>query len=107
MEIQGFTPVDTIYGFVGHTIGFRLGSYLIWQGFLVFFVVAAGFIRLYYTSSVKGSFSELGAYPVYVFFILFFLYPIDVTMSAPRAPGNGSADTMASAEKVRVPRVLA
>lgn len=104
MEIQGFTPVDTIYGFVGHTIGFRLGSYLIWQGFLVFFVVAAGFIRLYYTSSVKGSFTELGIYPLYVFFLLFFLYPIDVTLSAPRAPGS---DAMASAEKVRVPRVLA
>jgi len=107
MEIQGFTPVDTIYGFVGHAIGFRLSSYLIWQGFLVFFVVAAGFIRLYYTSSMKGSFTELAVYPLYVFFLLFFLYPIEVTMSAPRAPGNGASDTMASAEKVQVPRVLA
>lgn len=107
MEIQGFTPVDTIYGYVGHAIGFRLGSYLIWQGFLVFFVVAAGFIRLYYTSSLKGSFSELGAYPLTVFFILFFLYPIDVTMSAPQAPGSGGALAMASAAKVQVPRVLA
>jgi len=107
MEIQGFTPVDTIYGYVGHTIGYRLSSYLIWQGFLVFFVVAAGFIRLYYTSSVKGSFAELGIYPLYVFFLLFFLYPIDVTLTAPRVPGAAGSDAMASAEKVRVPRVLA
>src|SRR5579859_537424 len=107
MEIQGFTPIDTIYGYVGHAIGFRLGSYLIWQGFLVFFVVAAGFIRLYYTSSVKGSFTELGIYPLYVFFLLFFLYPIDVTLSAPRAPGATGSEAMASAEKVQVPRALA
>ena len=107
MEIQGFTPVDTIYGFVGHSIGFRLGTYLIWQGFLVFFVVAAGFLRLYYDSSTKGSFVELGIYPLYVFFILFFLYPIDVTLTAPRSPGSAPSDAMASAEKVQVPRVLA
>lgn len=107
MELQGFTPVDTIYSYVGHTIGLRLSSYLLWQGFLVFFVVAAGFIRLYYTSSVKGSFVELGVYPLYVFFILFFLYPIQVTMSAPRAPGASGASAMATAEAVQVPRVLA
>lgn len=107
MEIQGYTPIDTIYGFVGHTIGLRLSSYLIWQGFLVFFVVAAGFIRLYYTSSVKGSYVELGAYPLYVFFILFFLYPIEVTLSAPRAPGSGASGAMGTAESLQVPRVLA
>jgi hypothetical protein len=104
------TPVDTIYSFVGHTVGLRLGTYLIWQGFFVFFVVAAGFIRLYYLSSREGSFVELGVYPLYVFFLLFFLYPIDVTLSAPRAPHQaqpGGSGAMANAEKIQVPRILA
>jgi hypothetical protein len=110
VEIQGLTPVDTIYGFVGHTVGFRLGTYLIWEGFLVFFVVAAGFIRLYYLSSQKGSFAELGTYPLYVFFLLFLLYPIEVSLTAPRAPNQaqpGGAGAMANAEKLQVPRILA
>jgi hypothetical protein len=108
MEIQGLTPVDTIYSFVGYKVGLQLGSYLIWQGFLVFFVVAAGFIRLYYLSSRDGSFVDLGVYPLYVFFILFFLYPIEISLSAPRTPAQAPGGSGApSTETIQVPRVLA
>jgi hypothetical protein len=112
MEIQGLTPVDTIYEFVGHMVGLRLSTYLIWQGYFVIFVLGAAFLRLYYLGSREGSYTELGVYPIYVLFVFFLLWPIPVALSAPRTmdPTQGAnepAGGMQSAESVNVPRILA
>jgi hypothetical protein len=108
MDIQGFTPVSTVYEYVGHTVGLRLGTYLIWNGYIVFFVMATAFLRLYYLSSLKGSFSELGVYPVYVFFMFFLLYPVEVSLTAPaQSAAAGTQGAGEGAATVRVPRVLA
>lgn len=107
MDIQGFTPISTVYEYVGHTVGLRLGTYLIWNGYIVWFVMAAAFLRLYYLSSQKGSFAELGAYPVYVFFMFFLLYPVEVSLTAPAQPGAAGAQGPTGAATVRVPRILA
>lgn len=112
MEIQGLTPIDLVYEFLGHSVGLRLSTYLIWQGYFVVFVLGAAFLRLYYQGSREGSYTELGVYPVYVLFVFFLLWPIPVALTAPRTMdrtqgANDSAGVMQSAESVNVPRILA
>lgn len=55
MEIQGLTPVDTLYEFTGLSLGHRISEYLIWNGYFVGFVVAAALLRLYYVGARRGS----------------------------------------------------
>lgn len=107
MDIQGLTPVTTVYEYVGHTVGLRLGQYLIWNGYIVWFVMAAAFLRLYYLCSREGSFAELGIYPIYAFFMFFLLYPVDVALTAPSQAGAAGSAAAAGSATVRVPRILA
>ncbi len=131
MELSGISPVDTLYEFSGHSIGFVLGKYLIWSGYFLGFVVAAAILRLYYVGSLKGSYTDLAIYPVYVLIISMLLWPIEVELSAPGSTttiptsdgGFVSArqgvfwypdvkteegqESLAGSHKVRVPRLLA
>lgn len=83
MEIQGLTPVDTLYEYAGYAIGGRLSEYLLWNGYFVAFVVAAALLRLYYAGSRKGTYVEMAVYPLYVLTIAGLLWPIEVAVSAP------------------------
>lgn len=131
MELSGISPVDTLYEFSGHSIGFVLGKYLIWSGYFLGFVVAAAILRLYYVGSLKGSYTDLAIYPVYVLIISMLLWPIEVELSAPGSTttiptsdgGFVSArqgvfwypdvkteegqESQVGSHKVRVPRLLA
>lgn len=89
MEIQGLTPIDTLYEFAGYAISLRLGRYLLWNGYILGFLLSAAILRLYYLGSREGSFKDLGIYPVYVLFVLFLLWPIDVALTAPKAQTGG------------------
>ena len=83
MEIQGLTPIDTLYEFTAYSVSLHVGKYLIWSGYLVGFVLSVALLRLYYTGCREGTFKDLAAYPVYVLFILFLLWPIEVALTAP------------------------
>lgn len=89
MEIQGLTPIDTLYEFAAYAISLRLGKYLIWNGYLLGFLLAAAIVRLYYLGSREGSFKDLAVYPLYVLFMLFLSWPIDVALTAPRSQTSG------------------
>jgi hypothetical protein len=110
MEIVGLSPVGTVYEYLGHVLCLRLGTLLLWQGYFVLFVVGAALLRLYYLGSREGSFAELAVYPFTVGLILFLLYPVDVRLTAPRAPGpsvSGQPVGPGDAQTVQVPRLLA
>jgi hypothetical protein len=131
MEIRGFSPVDTLYEFSGHSIGLVLGNYLIWNGYLLGFVLAGAVLRLYYLGSLKGSYTDLAVYPVYVLIIAMLAWPIEVNLSAPGSttvvptseggiasgrqgvfwyPDVTSVDgeeALSNTHKLRVPRMLA
>lgn len=112
MELQGLTPVSALYEFVGHSVGLRLGQYLLWGGYLLSFVVATAILRLYYLGAREGSFVDLGVYPVYVLILLFLAWPIDVALTAPQAPMAGAAggspfSAATGSQTLRVPRILA
>jgi len=131
MEISGLSPVDTLYEFSGHSIGLVFGNYLIWSGYFLGFVVAGAILRLYYVGSLKGTYTDLAIYPLYVLIISMLLWPIEVQLSAPGSTttlpnGNGGfisgrqgifwypdvtteegQETFAGNHKVRVPRLLA
>jgi hypothetical protein len=90
-------------------VGLRLGTYLLWDGYIGLFVIGAAFLRLYYLGSREGSYLELAVYPLYAFFMFFLLYPIEVSLSAPRTPGGspGFGAGPKGAETIRIPRALA
>jgi len=89
MEIQGLTPIDSLYEFLGYTISLRLGQYLLWNGYILGFLLSAAVVRLYYVGSREGSFKDLAVYPLYVLFMLFLSWPIDVALTAPHSQTSG------------------
>ncbi len=105
MDLQGLTPVDTLYEYAGHVLGLRLSEYLLWGGYFFWFVIAGAVLRLYYKGVREGSFVELGIYPVYVMVILILVSPIEVALGAPE-PTDGTAASGLK-RSVQVPRVLA
>jgi hypothetical protein len=125
MEIQGLTPIDTLYEFMGYTISLRLGKYLLWNGYILGFLLAAAVVRLYYVGSREGSFKDLAVYPLYVLFMLFLIWPIDVALTAPRSqssgfleetnpengmfwdPAEGTGGGQVRPDTLKVPRILA
>lgn len=123
MEIQGLTPIDTLYEFAAYSVSLQIGKYLIWSGYLVGFVLSAALVRLYYAGCREGSFKDLAAYPIYVLFIFFLLWPIDVSLTAPTGPSADfleekgvftdpsdpgyASEVPVRPETLRVPRVLA
>ncbi len=131
MEIQGLTPIDTLYEYAGHSIGFRLSEYMIWNGYFVGLVVVGALLRLYYVGSRKGSYTDMAVYPLYVLVIALLLWPVEVSVSAPGSEtyvddGKGwhlsgrqgifwypdfttieQQQALAKPHTVRVPRVLA
>ena len=92
MEIQGLTPIDTLYEFAGYAMSLKLGNYLIWNGYLLGFLLSAALVRLYYLGAREGSFKDLAVYPVYVLFIMFLVWPIEVALTAPRAQTGDSLE---------------
>lgn len=123
MEISGLTPIDTLYEFTGYSVSLKIGKYLIWSGYLLGFVLSAALVRLYYAGTREGTFKDLAAYPVYVLFIFFLLWPIEVALTAPSAqsgdyleekgvfadpsdPGYASESPIRH-QTIRVPRILA
>ena len=59
MEFQGHTPIDTIYEFVGISVGHHVSEYLIWNGWFVGMIVAAALLRLFFLGTHKGTFVEM------------------------------------------------
>ncbi|HLY10357.1 MAG TPA: conjugal transfer protein TraG N-terminal domain-containing protein [Planctomycetota bacterium] len=123
MEIQGLTPIDSLYEFAAYAVSLQIGKYLIWSGYLVGFVLSAALVRLYYAGAREGSYQDLAAYPLYVLVLFFLLWPIEVSLTAPApgaadfleeqgvfadpgVPGSGSGGP-ARPETLRVPRLLA
>jgi hypothetical protein len=125
VEIQGLTPIDTLYEFAGYAMSLTLGKYLIWNGYLLGFLLAAAVVRLYHQGAREGSFTDLAVYPVYVLFILFLMWPIEVSLTAPLAqtgtfleetnpengilwdPSAGVGGGLVRPDTQQVPRVLA
>ncbi len=131
MEIQGLTPIDTLYEFNGLALGYRLSQYLIWSGYFVGLLIAGALLRLYYVGCRKGTFVDMAVYPIYVLVIGLLLWPIEVTVSAPGSEtlvddGRGGHVTgangifwypdvgtvegqeiLSGGKKIEVPRVLA
>lgn len=123
MEISGLTPIDTLYEFTGYSVSLQVGRYLIWSGYLVGFVLSAALIRLYYAGCREGSFKDLAAYPVYVLFIFFLLWPIEVSLTAPSGQSADyleekgvfadpsdpayASEAPVRPQSIRVPRLLA
>jgi hypothetical protein len=125
MEIQGLTPIDSLYEFMGYTISLRLGTYLLWNGYILGFLLSAALVRLYYVGSREGSFKDLAVYPLYVLFMLFLVWPIDVALTAPRSqssdfleetnpengifwdPSEGTGGGVVRPDTLKVPRLLA
>jgi hypothetical protein len=125
VEIQGLTPIDTLYEFMGYTISLRLGNYLLWNGYVLGFLLAAALVRLYYVGSREGSFKDLAVYPLYVLFMLFLSWPIEVALTAPRSqtsgfleetnpengmfwdPAEGMGGGVVRPDTLKVPRLLA
>lgn len=114
MEIQGLTPIDTLYEYTGYSISLQIGRYLIWSGYIVGFVLAVAILRLYYQGSREGTFKDLAIYPVYVLFIFFLVTPIPVSLTAPQ-PRNApfleettsASASIAQPSTLEVPRILA
>ena len=122
MEIRGLTPIDTLYEFAGYSIGYRLSEYIIWNWYFPTILIGAALLRLFYMGYRKQSFADLVIYPLYVIFIAFLVWPIEVKVTAPGGtathaeegivwdPGLESAwkqVTNERAETIRAPRILA
>ena len=89
MDIQGLTPIDSLYEYTGYSVSLQVGKYLIWNGFIVGFILSAALLRLYYLGAREGSYKDLAIYPVYVLFIFFLLWPVPVALTAPKAQTGG------------------
>ena len=123
MDIQGATPVDTLYEFAGYAVGNRLSQYLLWTGYLPALLIGAALLRLLYLGYQKEIFFDLVSYPVYVLFITFLVWPVDVGLT-PQGPwgktplvsdansglpGSSGENPVANPKdgSLQVPRVLA
>ena len=108
-EITGFTTIDSWYEFSGYASGYHLANVLIWNGTLVGLVIGAGVLRLYYEGFTKGSYVKLAAYPLYVLFIAFMLWPVNLVLNQAltggAAPPNQSITGKIEQKVVQVPRV--
>jgi hypothetical protein len=123
MELHGSTPVDTLYEFAGYAIGNRLSQVVLWTGVLPTLLIGAALLRLLYLGYQKESFFDLVAYPLYVLFITFLVWPVDVALTPqgpwgstplvsatnPSVPGasNDSPAVDPRTGSLKVPRVLA
>jgi hypothetical protein len=123
MGLQGLTPIDTLYEFTGYSVSLQIGKYLLWNGYFLGFLFSGALLRLYFQGSREGSYRELAIYPLYVLFIFFLVWPIEVSYTAPMSGADtsleeagvfadgGSASTLAGPltrpETLQVPRILA
>src|SRR5260221_6414128 len=76
----GVTPIDTLYEWTGLVMAERFANTLLWGRAFVGILIAAAILRLFYMGQKKDHYFDLVAYPVYLAFMFFLIWPVTVTV---------------------------